>query len=284
MKILYVILIILNSFNSGAIEVIHFRAPESEKDNRYDYDTSLLRLALDKTKKKYGDYILKKSPQMNFARALTFLRTNEIKNLIIKQSYSDELVKKNIAFADFPVDLGIVGYRICFVNKDKVESFGKVKTLKELKGFVHGQGKSWLDVKILESSQLEVVKSVTYESLFNMVAKGRVDLFCRGANELFSEFDERRNIKNIIYDKKILIYYPLPRFFITNKANKKLVERVEAGLIIAFNDGSLKKLWNKKYISYIKRARLKERTKIVLENPFIQNKKLQYMKYINSYD
>jgi len=285
-------IIFFSSLNSIAVEdvknstisEIHFRAPESSKDIRFDYDTELLKLALEKTKLEYGEFNLKKTPPMNFARALNFVENNSLKNFIIKQSYSDKLLTKDVVYADFPVDLGVVGYRICFVTKEKEKSFENVKSLDELKKFSHGQGKGWLDVDILRNSNLEVTETVVYESLFKMVAKGRIDLFCRGANELFGEFDERKDLENLIYDKKILIYYPLPRFFISNKANKRLIERVEKGLVIAFKDGSLKKLWDKKYKSYIDRAKLKSRTKIYLENPFIKNNSLKYFKYIEQFD
>ena len=225
----YVLLLVLCLFTgyAAALEKIYFNSPESSNDVRFDYDLELLKLALEKTKPEFGDYVLLMAPPMNSARAQYYLEKNEFKNFITKQSYSDDILDKKIAFADFPIDLGIVGYRICFVNESKKSDFAQVKLFKDLKPFIYGQGKGWLDVKILRNSHLNVMESVVYESLFQLVIKGRVDLFCRGANELFSEYDNRSNEDGLMYDKKILLHYPQPKFFMSNIENIKLINRIE---------------------------------------------------------
>jgi len=80
-----------------------------------------------------------------------------------------------------------------------------------------------------------------------MVATGRFDLFARGANELLKEFGSHKKIKDLMYDKSIALYYPLPRFFFTAKSNTRAIKRIEEGLIAAYQDGSIEKVWKKQY-------------------------------------
>ena len=282
----YFLLLVLFLFTSyaTALEKIYFNSAESSNDVRFDYDLELLKLALEKTKGEFGDYVLIMAPPMNSARAQHYLEKNEFKNFITKQSYSDDILNKNIAFADFPIDLGIVGYRICFVNESKRSDFAQVKLFDDLKPFIHGQGIGWLDVKILRNSHLKVMESVVYESLFKLVIKGRVDLFCRGANELFHEYDNRSHEEGLVYDEKILLHYPQPKFFMSNIESVKLINRIEKGLLAAFEDGSLIKLWKEKYGSSIARAKLNSRVVIELANPFVKYKGLNYLKYISEFE
>lgn len=267
-----------------ALEKIYFNSAESSNDVRFDYDFELLKLALEKTRGEFGDYVLIMAPPMNAARAQFYLEKNEFKNFITKQSFRDEILNKNIAFADFPVDLGIVGYRICFVNETKISDFSQAKSIEDLAPFIHVQGKGWLDVEILRNSHLNVIESVVYEGLFKLVAKGRVDLFCRGANELFSEYDNRSNEDGLVYDKKILLYYHQPKFFMSNIENTKIINRIEKGLLAAFKDGSLIKLWTEKYGASIRKAKINNRVRIELENPFIKNIGLNYLKFLNQFE
>src|SRR5205814_473177 len=137
-------------------------------------------------------------------------------------------------------------------NPSTIKKLTKIKTLNDLKKFKHGQGQGWSDVEILRNHRFDVMTVANYESLFTMVAAGRFDLFCRGANELLEEYNSHKHLPNLVYDKSFSLYYPLPRFFYTNAKNKQLIKRIQAGLIIAYNDGSLVKLWKKEYGDSVK--------------------------------
>lgn len=260
--------------------IFTFRSPESKTDKRYDYDNDLLKLALEKTKPNYGDYTIKYSGVMNYARAIKWVGTNKFPNFFIKLSYLDSLTEEmNLAFVPFPVDLGIVGYRVCFTNSGLKKELENIRSLKDLRKYRHGQGRGWGDVEILRKNSFEVHEVSKYESLFRMVAKNRFDLFCRGTNELLGEWESRKQIENLVYDQSFSLAYPLPRFFYTNKSNQKALKRVSEGLVIAFNDGSLKKLWRANYQKSIEFVKLENRRIFRIENPFLKNIKVDYKKY-----
>lgn len=275
-----IILTFLQISIAKATMVVTYRVAESKDDTRYNYDTAALRLALEKTKAEFGDYKLVPGAVMNFSRAISDIKNNQTPNYIFKLSYESRFKKDlNLDYAEFPVDLGIVGYRVCFTNPKTKEKLKNVKSLDDLKKFKHGQGQDWSDVEILRGHGFEVITAANYESLFLMVAAGRFDLFCRGTNELGGEYEAHKHMPNLVYDESFSLYYPLPRFFYTNKANKELIKRIEKGLITAFNDGSLKELWKKEYIKSVNFVNLKNRKIFPIENPNLKEVKFNYKKY-----
>ncbi len=260
--------------------IFTFRAPESGKDTRFNYDNSALELALKKTQKEYGEYILKPSPVMNFARAMRSAQLNQYQNFFFKQSYDEELKEKDLAYVPFPIDLGIVGYRVCFLSETIKDKVASAKTFDELRKFSHGQGVGWADTVILQNSGMKVMTISNYESLFHLVAANRFDLFCRGANELLNEYNSYKHIKDLTYDTSMSIAYPLPRFFYTHKSNSDAIERVYKGLIAAYQDGSLKELWTKYYKESIEFVKLHARKIYWIENPNLKGiESNQYRQY-----
>ena len=272
--------ICFSSVSASEEMIITYRSPESENDKRYDYDNALLKLAMEKTEKEYGYYTLKPSPIMNYARAIKMANDNTLKNFFMKLSYEDRFSEEmNMAYASFPIDLGIVGYRVCFACPEVKEKITDVKTLDDLRKFTHGQGRGWSDVQILRHNNFEVHEIDAYESLFKMVAAKRFDLFCRGTNELLDEYNAHKHIDNFTYDTSISIAYPLPRFFYTHKSCKTALERVNMGLKIAYSDGSLKKLWLKNYQDSIDFVKLDKRKIYNIENPLLKKLNFDFQKY-----
>lgn len=262
------------------VSVFTYRAPESDSDHRYDYDTAALRLALEKTRRQYGPYRLEPSPAMTFPRAISAVSRNEYPNFFVKLSYEEEhVVQRNMIFAKFPVDLGIVGYRVCFTSTQSKEKAKAAKSLDDLKKLSIGQGRGWADVEILRHNGFQVIEASNYENLFRMVANQRFDLFCRGTNELLDEYEAHRDIDNLTYDETFSIAYPLPRFFFTHQSNSKAAERITDGLLAAFRDGSLQALWRKNYWNSINFVRLDKRRIYWIENPLLKGLDFNYRQY-----
>jgi hypothetical protein len=276
-----ILIIILALYISSAFSatVFTYQYKETELDKRREYPQQLLQLALEKTIDKYGEYKLVPSPMLNTARAIKLAEENKLENFFVRQSVSKDLLNK-MGYVPFPVDLGIVGYRVFFVSPSAKEKLKSVKTIDELKKFTIVQGIGWLDSDILKENGFNVEIGTNYNGLFKMVAENRVDLFPRGANELLIEYQNFKKIINIQYDKNLLLYYPLPRFFFTHKSNKEAIKRIYEGLIAAYEDGSLLELWNRYYRKSVEFANLKNRKMFKLENPFLTGIDTSYEKYI----
>ncbi|MEP5625045.1 MAG: hypothetical protein ABJP82_20935, partial [Hyphomicrobiales bacterium] len=207
--------------------VVTVQGPETSADTRYDYDHAVIRLALEKTEQDYGDFIMHVSPTgQNSQRALTAATRGTYENYVVKFSASNKLAEE-AGIIPFPVDLGIVGYRVAFVSHKTKEKLASVETIDQLKAFNIVQGIGWLDTSILRNHGFDVRTIEDYDSMFRMVALNRMDLFLRGANELLGEWNTHKTIPQLTYDDAVSIYYPLPRFLVTAKENTKLIERLQ---------------------------------------------------------
>ncbi len=264
-----------------AEQIVWHRSPLDFGNHRYIYDIELLRLALEKTRPTYGDYQLLGLAPTNYARLRYALTKNTQPNLILEISYDKKLeVDHNLIYVNFPIDLGIIGYRVCFVNPAIKEKIKHIQTLDELRKYSIGQGVGWADVGILRHNGFNVIEVSSYESLFKMIAGGRFDLFCRGANELMEEYEQYKEIGSLTFDESFALVYRMPRFYYLNGNNALLKKRIEEGLHIAYNDGSLVELWRKENQPSIEFAKLHKRKIFFLENPLIKNLPAGYAQYL----
>jgi hypothetical protein len=278
---LWLLAVVAISLPSNAEFIVSHRSPETEGDTREDYNNALLSLALEKTKTKYGDYTLQAIPTMSIPRLLSTTTLKTYPNLIFELTYEEKFTTTGeLTYINFPIDLGIVGYRVCFINAKIKEALTQVTSLAELQKYSIGQGIGWSDVAILRANGFHVNEINNYGNIFKMVSAGRIDLFLRGANELKSEFETFGQKMHLVYDESFMFLYPLPRFFYIASENKLAKKRIEEGLIIAYHDGSMKKLWQEKYGESIKFSKLKQRKIFRLNNPSIKNLPTDYEQYL----
>lgn len=243
-------------------------SPESDQDTRALYYRDVLQLALEKTLDSHGDYQLRPAPQMNRVRLRLEVRMGTYPNFFSADSQRTPDEMLFLDYVPFPAELGILGYRICFVSPQREREVANVTRLEQLQALQHGQGRGWQDVFILRHAGMQVQEVDSYERLFKLVSRGRIDLFCRGANELYTELEQRPEL-GLRVDKQVLIHYPFPHFFYTHKDNKQGVIRITKGLQLAWLDGSLQKLWASYFRAGLERANLPARQLFELENPLL---------------
>lgn len=252
--------------------VVSHRSPYAPGDTHHEYSTALLQLALEKTRADYGDFRLNPIPPRNYARALKALVDDSYPNLVIETSYEQSLARNGkLTFINFPVDLGVLGYRVCFMSP-KLKAAGlNVKTLRDLLPYTFAHGVGWADTTIFRHNGLKVREIDNYDAIFLMVIGGRVDFFCRGGNEVLGEMEQFSQLDNLMIDDQFMLVYPLPRFFYFNARSKVAQERIEEGLKRAYSDGSLQSLWKSYYQASLDYVKLKGRTVIRMKNPLVQD-------------
>lgn len=265
--------------HANAENVFTYIGAESAADVRENYNVAVLKLALEKTRAEYGNYRLVAAPNMNTARALEEARRDTYANLMVLTTFQNELLDSGLDYTRFPVDMGVTGYRICFVSPAAKQAVSQAKTLDEIRRFSIGQGVGWGDVDILRHNQFKVVVVPYYEELFRSVAMSRFDLFCRGINELEAELSARSKLVGLDYDRTLALSYLLPRFFFSCQKNQAALERLTKGLRLAHNDGSLRKVWRTHYQRAVNFADLKHRKIFRLETPNIDRIDFDYKKY-----
>jgi len=259
--------------------VVTLTSPQTGRDPRQSYNGLVLALALEKTRAVDGDYRIDVTPVMNSARALLEIKNNHYPNQILMTSFQNKLLGEGLDYARFPVEFGVTGYRICFVSAQSQEKVAQSKTLDDLRRFTIGQGIGWADSEILRFNGFNVHEAGQQDSLFLMVAAGRFDLFCRGINELEPELQRNKDIAKLDYDRSMAISYPLPRFFFANKQNRALLDRITRGMQLAYQDGSLRKLWLDQYREALRFANLKQRKIFYLKTPHIDQIDFDYQQY-----
>lgn len=256
--------VLCSSVNAGI--VVHYRAQEHEGDARFVYDLQLLKLALEQDPT-LPKVTLKPVPSINNARTVAMIGNNSIPGFVASLGYKKEYSQHNLIAIPFPVNLGIHGYRVCFMSSSLERELGSVESLDQLLDYVHGQGKGWRDVEVLRYNGFNVLEMSNFESLFKMVAKNRIDFFCRGASELYREYRAHRHIEDLSYDKSFVLYYPFPRFFYTHASNKDLAERILNGLKVAHGKGLVQELGLKYYQPSVDFVELHKRRVFELDNP-----------------
>lgn len=261
--------------NASTQLVVSHRSPYAPGDKHHEYSTALLRLALEKTRSDYGDFRLNPIPPRNYARALKAMVDDAYPNLVIETSYEQELARHpGLTFINFPIDLGVLGHRVCFISPRLKASGARFNSLNDLRAYTFAHGVGWADTTIFRHNGLKVREIENYDGIFLMVIGGRVDFFCRGVNEILGEVEQFSHLNNLHVDDQFMLVYPLPRFFYLNAKSTKARERIEAGLKRAYADGSLQALWKQHYRPSLDYVRLPGRKIIQLENPLIKDLKV----------
>jgi len=248
-----------------------YNAPESALDHRYDYQWEILRTALDKTKDKYGGYLMQKSLPMNEKRQTNELVKGSGKITVMHLGTSQAFEKALIPIR-IPVDKNLSGYMVYLIRKDQQQRFSSVKTLDDLRGFSIGQGADWLDVNILRHNGFNVVGGSNYDGLFHMLIKKRFDAFQRSAAEILDEYDQRKkDLPDLHIEQDLLVYYPLPMYFWFSKTEtgRRLADRAREGMFMMFEDGTYDAIFTKYNGDKIERLHLKDRKFFRIDNPLL---------------
>lgn len=221
--------------------VLTLRAPDSDTDLRNAYVRDAVQLALDKTRASDGGYRLQISAPMNKRRALLEAAQQAAPNFLVATG-PDAGRAAGLVPVLFPIHLGVNRYRVCFVHANSRALVREATTLAAVARLRHVQGRGWADADILRANGFTVSEIATYEALFQMVALGRADLFCRSVLEIGEEARAHAGLKGLALEETLLLAYDLPQYLYTHPGNQVAIDRVGRGLRLAFADGSLQAL------------------------------------------
>jgi len=246
-----------------------YHAPESSLDVRYLYHWEILRTALEKTRPKWGDYLMLPSQQMTEQRQAFELKHATGKLTVMYLSTTPDF-EHNLIPIHIPVDKNLGGYCVFLIRKGELRRFANVRTLDDLRKFSYGLGLGWIDVGILMSNHFNVVTGSSYDGLFEMLVNKRFDIFLRAATEVLDEYDERKSrLKDLAIEPSILFYYPLPMYFWfpKNDEGRRLAARAEEGMRMMIADGTYDRIFDRYQRRKIETLRLKERHLFMIANP-----------------
>ena len=245
--------------------------PESGSDTRLNYYWELLQAALDETVPQWGPYALQASPKvMNAGRAeLLLSAATDISVMARTTSIARESTLRPIRI---PLDKGLTGYRLFLIKSDTQAWADPVRTLPQLQALSIGQGATWVDSDILRANGFRVVTAPTYELLLPMLDSGRFDLFSRGVNEISQELAVgRQTFPALAIERKLLLYYPLPRYFFFPRTpeGERLAQRAEAGLRVLIKNGKFERRYQAFKKSILSDINLGGRRVFSIPNPLL---------------
>lgn len=250
------------------VQLIRHPQQLTEWDQRNDYFLDMLRLALDKTRDDFGDYLLEPSNQpMPQGRAINLLASNQ--ELDVLWSMTSRQREEKLLPVRIPLLKGLMGYRIFIIRAEDQVWFNNIRTLDQLRELRAGQGHDWPDTEILRANGFHV-EAAPYAHLFDMLEAGRFDFFPRALNEPWQEMDTRDD-DHLTVEKHLLLYYPTASYFFVNQNNTALAERLETGLERAIADGSFEQLFREHPVNAyaLSHAGLSKRRMLTLVNPLL---------------
>lgn len=239
---------------------------------RNHYELNLLELALRKTAASYPPYsIVERNEDIVSSRARREIQRGELINIFTAPVFLDPAANtEGIISVRIPILKGLLGYRRIIIRAEDKALFASISSEEKLRDLRVGQGRDWQDNIVYRANAFELVDNGEFDQLAPMLSQHRFDYIPLGIAEIESIYAEiGGEEKNMIIDPSILIYYPLPVFFHVSAKYPKLAERVEKGLSMAVEDGSLDSLFRKKFSPIVSELNSRERRLFVLKNPYL---------------
>lgn len=213
----------------GRIEVVYPRMPERPLEA---YPFRMLKAALQASGRPHVLRLTEgELPSMRAYRELTGGQFNVMDTGAAPKMAQDARV------LPFPLDLGLSGYRVMLVRRDRVAQLRAVQTLQDLRGLRFGQGPDWVDGYILRAAGLKVVEA-EFLALFRMLEAGRFDVFPLGADEaqmLLTRFASLAPSAVVLGDW--CVHYRFARVFVVREDETAVFDALQEGLSRIFADG-----------------------------------------------
>lgn len=237
-------------------------------DQNYVYAYGLLRKALDKSPRKYRVVEVELKGQ-------TTTEERDIENILNGAlsvgwfGASAELEQRMLPIR-FPIFKGLLGYRLLMIRRGDQFRFDKINDAAGLSMLSLGQGRFWIDSKILKSNGLSVVDVTKYEGIFHMLDGGRFYAFPTGVHEAWGELKSFEKL-NLDVERRLVLHYPLPVYFYVSPENTNLANDLRAGLFSLLESGEFDAYLKASpiFVEAVKKTDLKNRIIIELHNPFL---------------
>lgn len=243
--------------------------------SRDDYQVAALTLALEKTRASHGSYeVIRVKQPLSSSRALREIQTGEIINLhaapaLVRDNTLTPVTEDVSLAIEIPLMGGLLGYRQLIVRKDKLEQFQQITDPEQLKTLVAGQGRNWEDVYIYRHNGYPINDDGDYLALVHMLIAQRFDYLPMSFIEVKNVLTQAETPEQLAIVDNLLLYYPLPVYFYVSKKYPQLAERLEKGLQIARDDGSLDRLLNDHFAEKINLLKKRNLKLLILENPSV---------------
>lgn len=240
--------------------VVYVR-PTADIDREASYPVELLELALARAG---GHYRPRPSalpiPQ---SRAVRLLAAGQVIDVLWTVTSPER--ERTLRPVRVPIDRGLYGWRLLLVRAGEQARFDAVATLADLARLRGGQGHDWPDLPILRGAGLDVAAASSYDGLFEMLARGRIDYYPRALPEAWPELEQRAALA-LAPEQRLLLHYPSAMYYFVSPRDRELAQALERGLEAAWADGSFAALFERHFGAAIARAGVAGRRVLRLPN------------------
>jgi hypothetical protein len=217
---------------SAAEQVLEFVYPRTHERPTDSYSFKMLNTALAASGRQYT--LRLSAMQLSSMRALLALNTGGVN---VMDTGASPKVAEGGLILPFPLDLGLSGYRVMLVHRDRLDHLRGIRSDEDLRELSFGQGPDWVDTTILRAAGLKV-QEAEFLSLFRMLEAGRFDAFPLGADEashflkLFGHL-----APSAVLLEDWCLHYRFARVLAVQLRQPVLAEALTAGLSAIFSDG-----------------------------------------------
>jgi hypothetical protein len=218
-------------------------------EGRRAYEHDLVRLVLDESVARYGDYSLETNLDF-FTTSRSFAALDQAKKIQISVSsnFPEHPERFDITRFTQPVYEGLLGYRKCIIRRQDLTKFLKIDSEAQLQTMSAGQGRLWPDTKIYRDNHFGVVSSESYDGLFLMLKAGRFDYIPLGSLEVEESLEQKSDLyPDLVIAPNLVLYYPLPMYILASNAPPRLLERLKYGISRAYTDGTARALFGRRF-------------------------------------
>jgi len=242
---------------------------------RDDYQFALLTLALDKTVKDYGPYQLSRVVRSySTSRLRREINRGEVVNVHAGpwrplETREDKLPERSLR-VNVSLFKDLLGYRKLLIRRADLERFKRIRQADELKKLVVGQANGWVDVDIYRHNGYAVNDTPTPASLFDMLARKRIDYIPISLTDVGTALNARPELAGeLMLLPDITLHFALPIIFYVNIHEPQMAERLEKGLNLARQDGSFERLFRRSFADELQLIREGSPRRFLLSNPFV---------------
>lgn len=261
---------------SAAQSPMHFRYWDwGATPRRDDYQFALLTLALDKTVKDYGPYQLARVVRSySTSRLRREINRGEVVNVHAGpwrplETREDKLPERSLR-VNVSLFKDLLGYRKLLIRRADLERFKRIRHADELKQLIVGQANGWVDVDIYRHNGYTVNDSSTPASLFDMLARQRIDYIPISVTDVEAALKARPELAGeLMLLPDITLYFPLPIIFYVNIHEPRMAQRLEKGLHLSRQDGSFERLFQASFADELRLLRDGSPRRFELINPFV---------------
>ena len=229
-----------------------------------NYKGEVLALILEKSKAKYGPYVMKKGAQQDWSQSQSYKQLEQ-GNLDLMSSMTNYAREQSGLPVRYCLYKGLLGVRIGMGTSAAVAALEGVQTREALNQVKLGQVFDWPDYAIQTEAGLNVVRLTSVASSIERLKMGTFQLLPLGIVEV-APIARQYDLKTI---SNWAIVYPTAYYFFVSKKRPELAERLEYGFEQAIKDRSFDQLFEKRIGPLVAAADLDNRKLFSIRNPYL---------------